>query len=242
MPTCLDFFACPDFAFIQVLVPSWLSCHNLNFVTYPKFVLDPVFFTNQRAELILTFFAIEMVALELTFARDRKLALELVLCHVREFALGLIVSLALEFAPQVIFFVGQKFAQLLIFYHDLEIIPILISFADLMSFNRFSFITYLISFPRFVFLFVLISNLQIVSLFSQGFAQDFSTFDAPICSLNLVSASVQIFLFDSIVAFQLQEVQDFCSSFIQNLVSSQEILDGFDLLPFPFVPLASLIS
>ena len=166
----------------------------------------------------------------------------LVLFHAHEFAQGLIVSLALEFDPQLIFFDGQKFAEVLAFYHDLEIITLLIFFADLKSFNRFSSIPFLISFPRFVFLFVLISNLQIISLFSLGFAQDFSTFQAQIFFLILTSASVQIFVFDSIVAFQLQEVLDFCSSFIQNLVSSQEILDGFDLLPFPFVPLASLIS
>ena len=162
--------------------------------------------------------------------------------HVHEFAHKLIFSLALEFVPHLIFFDGQKFAQVLAFYHDLEIITLLISFADLKSFNRFSSIPYLISFPKFVFLFVLISNLQIISLYYQGSAQDFSTFEAQIFFLNLTSASVQIFLSDSIVAFQLQEVLDSCSSFGQNLVSSPKILAWFDLLPFPFVPLASLIS
>ena len=165
-----------------------------------------------------------------------------VLFHVHEFAQGLIVSLALEFDPQLIFFDGQKFAEVLAFYHDLEIITLLIFFADLKSFNRFSSIPFLISFPRFVFLFVLISNLQIISLFSLGFAQDFSTFQAQIFFLNLTSASVQIFVFDSIVAFQLQEVLDSYSSFGQNLVSSPEIMAWFDLPPFPFVPSASLIS
>ena len=64
MPTCLDFFANPVFAFILVLVAFELSSLYLNFVTYPKIVLDPIFLTDQKIAFILILFAIEMVTQE----------------------------------------------------------------------------------------------------------------------------------------------------------------------------------